>query len=131
MTAWAGMEVGLPRGRASQSGSGKAGNHDRRCQAEGRPAAAHLGQRREASWVKGRVTEPMRYTTVIERSRTNNAAYSPDLPKCVAAGSSEAEAIREIREAIRFHIESFREQHQSVPEPCCTAAVVDVLPAAG
>ena len=36
----------------------------------------------------------MRYTIVIEISPRNYAAYVPDLPGCVAAGASEAEAVR-------------------------------------
>ena len=73
----------------------------------------------------------MRYTIVIEKSPRNYAAYVPDLPGCVATGASEAEVIDKIREAIRFHIESLREHHETVPEPRCTAAVVDVLAVAG
>ena len=74
---------------------------------------------------------PMRYTIVIEKSPRNYAAYVPDLPGCVATGASEAEAVREIRDAIRFHIESLREHHEPVPEPRCTATVVDVVALAG
>lgn len=73
----------------------------------------------------------MRYTIVIEKSPRNYAAYVPDLPGCVATGASEAEVIDEIREAIQFHIESLREHHETVPEPRCTSAVVDVLAVAG
>ncbi|MDE0109392.1 MAG: type II toxin-antitoxin system HicB family antitoxin [Bryobacterales bacterium] len=69
----------------------------------------------------------MRYTIVIEKSPQNYAAYVPDLPGCVATGTSEAEVIDEIREAIQLHIESLREHHEPVPEPRSTAAVVDVL----
>ncbi len=73
----------------------------------------------------------MRYAIVIERSPRNYAAYVPDLPGCVATGASEEEAVREIREAIRFHIESLREHDEPVPEPRCTATVVDVSAVAG
>ena len=73
----------------------------------------------------------MRYTIVIEKSPRNYAAYVPDLPGCVATGASEAEAVRKIRDAIRFHIESLREHQEPVPEPRCTATVVDVVALAG
>lgn len=36
----------------------------------------------------------------------------------------------EMREAIRYHIESLREHHEPVPEPRCTAPFVDVAPLA-
>ena len=73
----------------------------------------------------------MRYTIVIERSPSSYAACVPDLPGCVATGASEEEAVREIREAIGFHIESLREHHEPVREPRCTATVVDVAAVAG
>ena len=47
----------------------------------------------------------MQYT-IIEKSPRNDAAYVPDLPGCVATGASREEAVREISQAIRFHIES-------------------------
>ena len=42
----------------------------------------------------------MRYTVVIESSPNNYAAYVPDLPGCVATGSTREETLAEIREAI-------------------------------
>ena len=36
-----------------------------------------------------------------------------------------------MRQAIEFHIESLREQGEPVPEPQCTATVVDVAAVAG
>ena len=67
----------------------------------------------------------MEYTVVIEKSPNNFAAYVPDLPGCVATGSTREELLDEIREAIVFHIESLREHGEPVPEPQSTAAVVD------
>ena len=55
----------------------------------------------------------------------------PDLPGCVATGISREEAVREIGQAIRLHIESLREHGEPVPEPHCTAIVVTVAAAAG
>ena len=72
----------------------------------------------------------MRYTIVIERAPRNYAAYVPDLPGCVATGDTREDAVREIRQAIRYHIESLREYGEPVPEPQCTATVVDVAAAA-
>ena len=68
----------------------------------------------------------MQYTIVIEQSPRNFAAYVPDLPGCVATGATREEVVREIREAICFHIESLREHGDPVPEPQSTAIVVDV-----
>ena len=44
----------------------------------------------------------MRYAIVIEKAPTNYAAYVPDLPGCIATGSTVAETEYLIREAIEF-----------------------------
>ena len=72
----------------------------------------------------------MRYTVVIERAPGNLAAYVPDLPGCVATGGNFEELLEQIREAIEFHIESLRDHGEPVPDPSCTAAVVEVAAAA-
>ena len=68
----------------------------------------------------------MRYTIVIEQTPRNFSAYVPDLPGCIATGATRDDVVRQIREAIEFHIEGMREQGEPVPEPQCTAAVVEV-----
>jgi predicted RNase H-like HicB family nuclease len=68
----------------------------------------------------------MRYLVVIEESATSSGAYVPDLPGCVAAGKTREEALRLIREAIKFHIEGLRQEGQPVPPPSSTSEVVDV-----
>ena len=67
--------------------------------------------------------DAMQYTVIIEKCPRNFSAYVPD---CVATGTTRKEAVREIRQAIEFHIEGLREQGNWVPVPQCTAAVVDV-----
>ena len=88
-----------------------------------------MGERHEAGRAEG-VKQEMQYTIVIERAPKNYAAYVPDLPGCVATGDTTEDAVREIRQAIRYHIESLREHGEPVPEPQCTATVVDVTAAA-
>ena len=73
----------------------------------------------------------MQYTIVIEKAPSNYAAYVPDLPGCVATGATSEEAVTQMRRAIEFHIESLREHGEPVPEPQCTATVVDVAAVAG
>ncbi|MBK7664617.1 MAG: type II toxin-antitoxin system HicB family antitoxin [Sterolibacteriaceae bacterium] len=68
----------------------------------------------------------MRYAIVIEKAEGNYSAYVPDLPGCVATGSSVAEAEQEIREAIRFHIDGMREDGSDVPQPSSQVEYVDV-----
>jgi predicted RNase H-like HicB family nuclease len=62
------------------------------------------------------------YAVIIEGSGTSFSAYVPDLPGCVATGSSVDEVESRIRDAIRLHLESLRAHGDPVPEPT-TAAV--------
>jgi predicted RNase H-like HicB family nuclease len=41
-----------------------------------------------------------RFLVVIEKASNNYSAYSPDLPGCIATGSTSAEADKNIYEAI-------------------------------
>jgi predicted RNase H-like HicB family nuclease len=67
----------------------------------------------------------MRYAIVIEKADGNYSAYVPDLPGCVATGASLEETEREIRDAIRFHIDGLKEDGQPVPKPTSIADYVE------
>lgn len=67
----------------------------------------------------------MRYAMVIEKANGNYSAYVPDLPGCVATGDSVEAVEREIREAVRFHIEGLKEDGLPVPTPTSIADYVD------
>jgi predicted RNase H-like HicB family nuclease len=67
------------------------------------------------------------YAVIIEGDGESFSGYAPDLPGCVAAGSSATEVEELMREAIRLHIESLRAHGEPVPPPSAAAAtVVDV-----
>ncbi|HTN93411.1 MAG TPA: type II toxin-antitoxin system HicB family antitoxin [Gallionella sp.] len=66
----------------------------------------------------------MRYAIVVEKAGNNYSAYVPDLPGCVATGSTVEETEREMREAIEFHIEGLIEDGLPVPQP---ASIVEYL----
>jgi predicted RNase H-like HicB family nuclease len=67
----------------------------------------------------------MRYAVVIEKAEHNYSAYVPDLPGCVATGASVAEIEKEIRDAIRFHIDGLKEDGLPVPVPSSIAEYVE------
>jgi len=67
----------------------------------------------------------MRYAIVIEKANDNYSAYVPDLPGCVATGATVKNAEREIREAIRFHIDGLRQDGLPVPKPTSIADYVE------
>ena len=68
----------------------------------------------------------MRYAIVIEKAEGNFSAYVPDLPGCIATGSTVAELESEIREAISFHLEGMREDGVLVPEPSSQVEYIDI-----
>jgi predicted RNase H-like HicB family nuclease len=68
----------------------------------------------------------VRYAIVIEDAGSNFSAYVPDLPGCVAVGSSHAKAEQAIREAIALHLEGLREDGLPVPPPTSRVDYVEV-----
>ena len=68
----------------------------------------------------------MRYAVVVEQAGENYSAYVPDLPECVATGSTAEEATREIGEAIAFHLEGLRAGGPPIPPATTAAQYVDV-----
>ena len=68
----------------------------------------------------------MRYAVVIENAGPNYSAYVPDLPGCIATGSSISDVEREIREAIEFHIEGMREDGDPIPAPSSSVQYVEI-----
>ena len=68
----------------------------------------------------------MRYAIVIEQACGNYSAYVPDLPGCVATGSTMAEAEEQLRQAILFHLEGLREDGLAIPEPVSKVEYIEV-----
>ena len=67
-----------------------------------------------------------RYLIVMEATITGYSAYSPDLPGCIATGSTEAEVENRMRQAIELHVAGLREQGEPVPEPQSSSSYVEV-----
>jgi predicted RNase H-like HicB family nuclease len=68
----------------------------------------------------------MRYAIVIEQARNNYSAYVPDLPGCVATGSTIEEVEIQIREAISFHLDGLREDGIPFPHPASRVEYVEI-----
>jgi predicted RNase H-like HicB family nuclease len=67
----------------------------------------------------------MRYAVVIEKAGANYSAYVPDLPGCIATGPTVEAVERDIRDAIRFHIDGLKEDGLPVPPATSIAEYVD------
>ena len=68
----------------------------------------------------------MRYAVVIEKATNNYSAYVPDLPGCIATGTTIEEAEQLIREAIVFHLTGLREDGVPIPQPSSQVEYIEV-----
>ncbi len=68
----------------------------------------------------------MRYAVVIENAGSNFSAYVPDLPGCVATGTTLAETETAIREAIAFHLDGLRQDGSPIPPALSKVDYVEV-----
>jgi predicted RNase H-like HicB family nuclease len=58
-----------------------------------------------------------RYLIVIEETSTGYSAYSPDLPGCIATGTTRDSVEREMHDAIEFHLDGLRRAGEPIPSP--------------
>jgi predicted RNase H-like HicB family nuclease len=68
----------------------------------------------------------MRYAVIIENAGRNFSAYVPDLPGCVATGTTVRQVKRRIREAMTLHLEGLREDGIPFPEARTAGDYVEV-----
>ena len=69
-----------------------------------------------------------RFLIVIEKANGNHSAYSPDLPGCIATGTTREEAERNMHEAIEMHIKGMIEDNLPIPESHSFAEYVILRP---
>ena len=67
-----------------------------------------------------------KYPVIIEKAKGNYSAYSPDLPGCVATGSTIKETLAQMRDAIEFHIKGLESEGVSIPEPSAKIKYVEI-----
>jgi len=67
-----------------------------------------------------------KYPVIIEKADSNYSAYSPDLPGCVATGSTIKEAILRMRDAIQFHIKGLEREGLKIPPPSTKIKYIEV-----
>jgi predicted RNase H-like HicB family nuclease len=68
----------------------------------------------------------MRYAVVIEKAENNYSAYVPDLPGCIATGTTVEQAEQLIRTAIEFHLTGLREDGVPIPQPSSQVEYIEV-----
>lgn len=67
----------------------------------------------------------MKLLVVYEKTNTGYSAYAPDLPGCIATGSSRDEVEQLMKSALEFHVEGMQESGETIPEPSTFAAMVE------
>ncbi|OIO04522.1 MAG: hypothetical protein AUJ52_15055 [Elusimicrobia bacterium CG1_02_63_36] len=67
-----------------------------------------------------------KYLVVIEKAGKNFSAFCPDIPGCIAVGSTKREVEKNIREAISLHIDGLKEDGLPAPPHTSTAEYVAV-----
>ena len=68
----------------------------------------------------------MRFAIVIEQTDNNFSAYAPDLPGCIATGSTVEEVEAQMREAIEFHLDGLRQDGLAIPPPSSRVEYIEV-----
>ncbi len=67
-----------------------------------------------------------RYPIIIEKSKNNYSAYSPDLPGCVATGATIEETLSRMRSAMKFHLEGLRKEGSEILRPSTKVKYVEI-----
>ncbi|MCH8192231.1 MAG: type II toxin-antitoxin system HicB family antitoxin [Chloroflexi bacterium] len=67
-----------------------------------------------------------RFLIVIEKSRRNYSAYSPDLPGCAATGRTRPAVERRMHSAIAMHLAGLREDNLPIPKSRSLAEYISV-----
>lgn len=68
----------------------------------------------------------MKYLVIIEETKTGYSAFSPDLPGCIATGSTRKEVEKNMTDAIAFHIEGMHQENLKVPKPRSLSTYLEV-----
>ena len=62
-----------------------------------------------------------KFLIVIEKTKNNYSAYSPDLLGCVATGKTRSQVEKNMYDAIQLHINGMREDGLPIPNSTATA----------
>lgn len=68
----------------------------------------------------------MKLLVVVEQTESGYSAYAPDLPGCIATGTTRSDVEQLIREAIELHVEGLVAEGEELPQPHAYATVIEV-----
>lgn len=67
-----------------------------------------------------------RFLIVVEKAKGNYSAYSPDLPGCIATGSTRDEAEQNMYEAMQLHVQGLIEDGLPIPKSESSAEYIAI-----
>lgn len=67
-----------------------------------------------------------RFLVIYEQTDRNYSAYSPDLPGCVATGTTKRQVASNMRKAIQMHLEGLREDRMPIPRSRVSTEYIQV-----
>jgi predicted RNase H-like HicB family nuclease len=67
-----------------------------------------------------------KYAVVIEKSKNGYGGYFPDVPGCIAVGSTLKELRENLKGALEMHFEGMREDGEEIPKPTAKIGYVQV-----
>ena len=67
-----------------------------------------------------------RFLIIIEKTKNNYSAYSPDLPGCVATGKTRDEVALNMHEAVEMHVRGLIEDNLPIPKPATEAEYIAI-----
>ena len=67
-----------------------------------------------------------KFLVVIEKTENGYSSYSPDLPGCVATGSTREEVEKNMHDAIEMHVQGLIEDNLPVPESTTFAEYISI-----
>lgn len=62
-----------------------------------------------------------KFLIIIEKTRKNYSAYSPDLAGCVATGKTKAQVEKNMYTAIQLHLQGLKEDKLPIPSSTASA----------
>jgi predicted RNase H-like HicB family nuclease len=68
----------------------------------------------------------LEFLIIIEKTKNNYSAYSPDLPGCVATGKTRDEVALNMHEVVEMHVRGLIEDNLPIPKPATEAEYIAI-----
>jgi predicted RNase H-like HicB family nuclease len=66
----------------------------------------------------------MKYAVIYEKTNTGYSAYAPDLPGCIATGTSLESTKKRMEKAMEMHLAAMRADNDPIPTPTTQASYI-------